>query len=458
MTGAWTDRRLVLASSILVASSLFVAGKLAAQPRDSVAEAARSTAARTAEDTLSLRALHAAALTRDPRASASQLIRAAGAVRDATIARDRFADPVLGGQLTHQSDVTAVPLRVPGNDIPSPPFTRYQVTLELDQPLYDAGAVTARRAVERARTREADADLDARLYGLTAEVNAAVFTVLLQQAQEDALRETDAVLAQRLAEARRRVQEGAALARDTSLLVAERLRLQEQREAVMSRQTVARAQLEALTGRRLPPRVEAPHVLPLDRLTLGAPDAATPRTRPEFARFEATRARLADEVRASAVEGRPRVSAFVQAGVGRPGLNQLRPDADAFYLGGVRVAWRPFARRDVHDNTEALRAQQRITDLEEQAFAEQLARVTLADIAEIERLDQQVVRDSALVAARTEIARVARLELDEGVITTAQWITAHADLTDARLAAERHRVERTWAWARLYTTLGLPLP
>lgn len=412
----------------------------------------------TDRDTVSLRDLHAAAIARDPRTGSSVLMRAASARRDEVIARDRFADPVVGGQLTHQSDVTAVPIRLPGSDIPAPPFTRYQLTLELDQPLYDAGAVTARRAVERARTDEADADLHTRLYGLTAEVNAAVFTLLLQQAQDDALRETDAVLVQRLSEARVRVREGAALARDTSLLVAERLRLDEQRAVVASRQQVARRQLRALTGRELPGRIALPTLQSLDAIDRASRDHAIPRTRPEFTRFEATRVRLAEEVRASAVEGRPRVSAFLQTGLGRPGLNQLRPDTDAYYLAGVRVSWRPFARRNVHDNTEALRAQQRITQLEEQAFAEQLARATLSDISELERLEAQVQRDSALVQARTEVARVARLELDEGTITTAQWITAHAELTDARLAAERHHVERVWAWARLYTTLGLPLP
>jgi outer membrane protein TolC len=267
------------------------------------------------------------------------------------------------------------------------------------------------------------------------------------------------VLDRRIEETRLRVREGSALARDTSLLVAERLRVDEQLDAIETRHRVARAQLQALTGRDVSADVTVPAVLTLDRL--GAPaalTAATPRTRPEFARFEATRARLAREVRASAVDGRPRVSAFLQAGVGRPGLNQLRPDADAFYLGGVRVSWRPLAHRDASRNAEILRLQQRITDLEEQAFADQLGRAVLAEVAEIERLDALAARDSALIANRADIERVARLELDEGLITTAQWITAQADLADARIAARRHEVERAYAWARLHTTLALPLP
>lgn len=412
-----------------------------------------------AQDTLSLRALHEAAMARDPRAGVPALLRSVRDLRDEVLAGDRVARPLVAGQLTHQSDVTALPIRLPGSDVPAPPFTRYQVALELDQPLYDAGAVRARRAIERARTSEADADLRARLYGVTSDVNVAVFTLFLQQAQRDALREARAVLDTRLDETRLRVREGAALGRDTSLLVAERLRVDEQLDAVESRRRVARAQLRALTGRDVTGDVTVPAVLALDRL--GAPAAlatTTPRTRPEFARFEATRARLAEEVRASAVDGRPRVSAFLQAGVGRPGLNQLRPDADAFYLGGVRVSWRPLAHRDAARNAEVLRLQQRITDLEEQAFAEQLGRAVLGDIAEVERLEVLAARDAELVTSRAEVERVARLELDEGLITTAQWITAHADLADARIAARRHEVERAYAWARLHTTLALPLP
>jgi outer membrane protein TolC len=411
-----------------------------------------------AQDTVSLRALHEAAMARDARAGARDLLHTASRLRDQVIAGDRYARPLLAGQLTHQSDVTALPVRLPGSDVPTPPFTRYQAVLELDQPLYDAGAVRARRSVERARTTEADADVQARLYGVTAEVNAALFTLLLQQAQEDALAETLAVFDAQLAEARVRVAEGAALARDTSLLVAERLRMEEQRELLRTRRNVARAQLRSLTGRDVG---ERPALPALDAFAAARPATLgddTPRTRPEFGRFEATRARLAEEVRATAVESRPRVSAFVQGGFGRPGLNQLRPDTDAFYLAGVRVAWRPLANRDAERSAEALRVQQRLIDLEAQAFADQLTRVVLADLADIERLDALVGSDRAQLAARAEVARVAQLELDEGIITTAQWITPQAELADARLAAARHDVERAYAWARLYTTLALPLP
>ena len=422
-------------------------------------DAGRESLGSQAPDSLSLRALHEAAMARDPRAAVPELLRASRDLRDQVIAGDRFARPLLASQLTHQSDVTALPIRLPGSDVPTPPFTRYQVALELDQPLYDAGAVQARRAIERARSTEAEADLHSRRYGVTTEVDAAVFTLLLQQVQRDVLRESRAVIERRLEEARLGVREGVVLPRDTSLLLAERLQVDEQLGVVAARTRVAREQLRALTGREITGDVAVAEVLPpADGSAPMATLERTPRTRPEFARFEATRARLAEEARATAVEARPRVSAFVQAGVGQPGLNQLRPDADAFYLGGVRVSWRPLAGRDAHRNAEALRLQQRIVAQEEQAFAEQLARVVLADRAEIDRLDTLAARDAERIAARAEVERVARLELDEGLITTADWIKAYAELAEARLVARRHEVERAYALARLHTTLALPLP
>jgi outer membrane protein TolC len=413
-----------------------------------------------AQDTLSLRALHDAAIARDARSGAATLIRQQGALRDRVIASDRYAQPQFNAQATHQSDVTQLPLRVPGTDIPTPPFTRYQVSLDLDQPLYDAGSVNARRAVERTRTNESEADLRARVYGITFEVNATVFTLLLQQEQQQELRAVRRALEQRLAETRLRVSEGVALGRDTSALLAEQLRVDELLDLVVSKRAAAASQLASLTGRTVSAHtpIALANMAGTETLPSAPVDALRLRERPEFARFDATRARLAEEANATAVDARPRVSAFVQAGMGQPGLNQLRPDSDAFYIAGVRAAWRPFASRDAERRAEQLRVQQRITDLEEKAFAEMLARASTADAEEIERLTTLIERDVQVIAARTEIERVARLELDEGLTTTAQWITVQTDLAEARIAAKRHTVELALARARLFTTLGLPLP
>ena len=406
----------------------------------------------SAVDTLSVGELHAAASTRDPLTQAPAVLRASHELRDRLIAGDRFAKPQLNAQATHQSDVTQVPIREPGSGFPTPPFTRYQLTLDLDQPLYDAGSVRARREVERYRLGEAEAEVEEQLYRRRFDVNAALFAVLLHQEQLDALEATDRTLSQRLDETRQRVREGVTLARDTSLLAAERLRLAQSREEIDSRRRASVAVLSHLTGRHFG-RDRRLH-LRVSELEAGS----VARDRPEFERFDAVRARLAQEAQAASVETRPRISAFLQAGVGQPGLNQLRPDADAFYIAGVRASWRPFARADAERRAEQFILQQRLTDLEERAFAEALERSTRAEREEIAMLEATVARDSAAIAMREHVERVARLEFDEGVSTASAWVAAQTDLLSAHITAKRHAVELAHARVRLLTLLGLPIP
>lgn len=427
-----------------------------------------SPSAARAQEVLSLAQLHADAIAHDARSRTPALLREASALRDRVIATDRFAQPQLNAQATHQSDVTELPIRIPGSSIPTPPYSRYQLTLDLEQPLYDAGAVKARRAVERGRLSEAESDVAQQLFRLRFDVNVAVFTALLQQEQLDALDATRTLLDQRMLEAAARVREGAALARDTSVIRAELLRLDEARASVVSRHRAALRTLASLTGRtfdsavrlRVPdmPVSEAARAPVAASVSLMSKANELARTRPEFARFDATRARLELEGRAAAVDARPRVSAFVQAGVGQPGLNQLRPDADAFYLAGIRANWRPFARGDANRRAEQTRLQQRMTDLEERAFVEALERATIAEREEISTLEDARARDRAVITAREQIEQIARLEFEEGTTTAAAWISTQSDLLAARIAARRHLVELSYARVRLLTTLGLPLP
>ncbi len=426
-----------------------------------------SPACLSAQDSLTLGELHAAAVAHDPRADMPALLRRASILREQDIATARRLQSGVNGQATYQSDVTALPISLPGSAVPEPPYARFQLTLDLEQPIYDAGAVSAQRAVERARLGEATTDVATQLYRRTQEVNTALFTVLLMQERVAALDVALADLTERLREVRSRVIEGSAVSRDTSAIRAEQYRVEESRAELEANRRAALISLGALTGRSFDQTVAlrvaalsipetATDALLRDPETLRA-QALQDRARPEFAAFDATRVRLDEEAAALGVATRPRVSAFVQGGVGRPGLNQLTRDTDPFYIAGVRATWHPFERGKVARREEQVRVQQRLTDLQEHVFAENVERATEADRTEITRLVEARTRDEALEAARADVERVARVQYDEGATTATAWVSARADLLDAQLQLRRHAVELEYARARLLTTLGLPV-
>ncbi len=410
-----------------------------------------------AQDTLSLGALQAAAVQRDPRAVQPELLRAASAQRLTTLDMERRPQLAFNGSASHQSDVTQIALKLPGASVPTPPKDRWQATLDLQQVVYDGGSIAARQSVERARLAESSAAVDAALYRLRGEVNGAFFSAYLLQ---ERTREFDALLGDleaRLQLARARVVNGAALPRDTSAIVAEQLRAVLARDEAVSARRASIAVLERLTGRT----IAEPSVFALPALALevarsrdeGRVEAL--RARPEFAQFARTRERLEREAALTHVENRPRVLAFGQAGLGRPGLNQFRTDPDEFWQAGLRIEWRPWTWRSADRASESLRLQQRIVTTEERALADQLARAVESDLADMQRLQQALVSDARLVALRDDIERQARAQFTEGAITGAEYVETRTDVVEANLTLQRHRAELAQAEARYLTTLGL---
>src|SRR5262245_19544566 len=53
------------------------------------------------------------------------------------------------GQATYQSEVTSIPVKVPGIDIDAPSKDQYKIQAELSQLIYDGGNTSAQKNVQR---------------------------------------------------------------------------------------------------------------------------------------------------------------------------------------------------------------------------------------------------------------------------------------------------------------------
>ena len=426
---------------------LFAAAALLAPP-----------AAAQSPDTLSLAAAQEAALRSDPRGRQRELLRRATDLRQAVIGTDRLPRFSVSGAVSHQSDVTRPTLGVPGLSIPELPRDRWQTTLDVEQPLYDGGDVSRRRALERARHAESEAAVGVALYELRSEVNAAFYSAFLLDKRAREFEALASDLEARLAAVRARVDAGAALAGDAAAIEAELVRAQLRHGEARASRRAALAVLSDLTGSP----VDSGAVL---RLPEGQPELTGPtdpgtigalRRRPEFEQLRRSRLRLEREVEATGLENRPRLFAFGQAGLGLPGLDQFRRSSDAFWQAGLRLEWRPWTWRSAGRRAAAIRLEQEVLATEEAALGRRLARAVAADLEDISRLRAALVDDERIVALRVGVERQARAQYDEGTITTPDYVEARTDVLEARLELERHRVELAQARSRYLTTLGIP--
>ena len=201
-------------------------------------------------DTLQLAQLQAEALAHDPRADQRTVLAQGAALRQAEIRRQWRPQLSLGGTLSHQSDVTFLPLRLPGTSVPVPPRDRWQAVADVQQLLYDGGAARRRMAVEGARLAEGDAGVTAALHPLRDEVTRAFFDAALLASRDAELSALAGDLAQLLEDTRVRVREGAALPRDSALVRAA------WRRATGAVEEARSGRAAALAVTRAPPRAD----------------------------------------------------------------------------------------------------------------------------------------------------------------------------------------------------------
>jgi outer membrane protein TolC len=177
--------------------------------------------------------------------------------------------------------------------------------------------------------------------------------------------------------------------------------------------------------------------------------------RPELEGFERMRDVRARQADVGGAATKPRVSAFVRGGVGRPGLNMLSTRAEPYWLGGVQVQWNPLDWGRTAREREVLALERDAVSADAAAFRDALRRQTVSDVATLDRLEQVLGTDDEIVTLREQIVREAGSRFRESAITVAEYVDRQTDLLTARINRDLHRVELAQARAAYLTTLGL---
>ena len=411
-----------------------------------------------AADSLRLATLQAEARAADPRQAQLALQAREAALQQRNIAAERLPLVSAAAQAQYQSQVLRIPIQLPGGQqFPTPLHDAYDAHVEAQESLFDPSAAP-RRGVVRAELAQSDAATHTALFGLQREVNDAFFAAASLQERARAVASTITDLTARLREARERFRQGAALPGDTATFAAAILQRRQDEIQFLADRRAAIARLAELTGRPLGDG--APLALP----ALGPAAAAARRgldslrARPEYAQFAAARDLLERQTQVQSAREMPRVSAFARVGYGRPGQNLLGTSFQTYWLGGVQVQWTPFTWGTVDRDRQVLEVQRQIVATSEAAFTAQLRRSLQGTLATINQLDSTLSMDDRIVALRERIEEQARAQLEEGVVTSADYVDRSTDVLDARLARVMHRVALERARADLLTTLGLEIP
>jgi outer membrane protein TolC len=162
--------------------------------------------------------------------------------------------------------------------------------------------------------------------------------------------------------------------------------------------------------------------------------------RPEYGLFDLQKQQLSDNRRLLSAADRPKISAFSQVGYGRPGYDFLNENLHDYYLVGIGLKWNFIKYGETKRQKKILDLNQEIVDIKRDSFDENLAVMLEYEKQNMSKYTDMIEKDKAIVDLRKSVTRSAYARLENGTITTTDFLVNSNAEIQAKLQMENHEI------------------
>ena len=347
---------------------------------------------------------------------------------------------MVGAQATWQTAVATFPellsnlMKTQGMDIPGIRKDQYQVSVQVDQPLWDGGQGRAQRELAEARAREQSGQLDVDMYALEQRIDDLYFGILMLESRISQSETMISLLKSNWEQAKAMIRGGVALQSDADAIEAEILQARQSLSSLQSASRTYRQVLELFIGEPIPEDLERPS-MPVLRET----------PRPELTLLDAKIGTLAAQEGLVKSAVLPRVSLFAQGWYGYPGLDMFRSMSSADWtwnaIVGIRMNWNVSALFTRDNQLQQISTAKSQAEVQKDLFSFNTRLQSIGLDADVSRIQNQATEDARICQLRRRIRQSAESKYRNGTITIAQLLKAITDETTAEAAAENHVLE-----------------
>jgi outer membrane protein TolC len=164
-------------------------------------------------------------------------------------------------------------------------------------------------------------------------------------------------------------------------------------------------------------------------------------TRPENILFDYQKEKLDATSGMISKQNKPTVFAFTQLGYGKPGLNMLSEQFDSYYYIGIGVSWKFWDWSTTKREKQILSLNKDLISSQEDSFNKQIQVALKNENSKIKIYEEAIETDKQIIKLREEVSESARFKLDNGVITSTEYITELSKETQAKIAFETHKIQ-----------------
>ena len=362
-------------------------------------------------------------------------------------------------QATLQSDVTSWPEQLRsvyqqmGLDMKGLKKDQYRVGIDVQQMVYDGGAISSQKAIAREQGRVQEAQTEATLYQVRQRVNDLYFGVLLLDEQLKLNENLQSVLAaneQKLASMYKR---GTASESDYNNVRAERLSVVQQAADLQSQQRSLKQVLGAFCGIEVKELTKPEGPVEADAAMAIAPAAL----RPEMKAFDAQLRLTEARERALDAQLKPRLSLFATGFYGYPGYNMFEDMMNRKWslngMVGARLSWNIGALYTRKNDKARLQTERSLNDARREEFLFNNNLQQLQQSEDIQRYRTLMATDAEILQLRSAVRKAAESKLAHGIIDVNDLLREINSETAARVQQSVHEIQWLKAISDLeYTT------
>jgi outer membrane protein TolC len=371
-----------------------------------------------------------------------------------TLEKNLLPQIEFNAQGSYQSEVTTFALELPNVKGPTPlSKDQYKATLDVKQIIWDGGVIGLQKKVLNANEQVETQRIEVEIAKLKERVNALYFNVLQADANVDILKILKKDLASRKAKAEAAVLNGVALKRDVLTIEVEDLKANQRLTELQSARAAAVRILALLTGKNLAENAvfERPS---LRGTKQEGNNIGLQIDRPELKLFDLQKSLIDRQLDINALKNYPRIMAFGTAGYGRPGLNFLKNEFRPYALAGVTFKWNltDFYSKTLKNDLQVIRNNAQVIDIQRDVFLLNTKSVMEQESAEITKYQKLIETDRQIVALRGKIKESATAQVENGTLTTNDYLIELNAESQARLNLELHQLQLLLAQITLKTT------
>lgn len=336
-------------------------------------------------------------------------------------------------QATYQNDVTQFPVKLPNVNVESLSKDQYKVFADVSQTIYDGGNIRNQKNLAKIQSEVQNIQTEVELDKLKERINQIYFGILLTDKQLLQLKLTKSDINEGIKKAEAQLKNGVIFRSNLDVLKAELVKLEQREIELKSVKQSFSQMLSYFIKKSLDENTQ----LQTPEKTL----VTETNNRSELKLFDAQKSLIETQKKLINTKNTPKLGAFFQGGYGKPGFNMLKNEFDTFYIAGVRLNIPITGFYTKKNDLQLLDNQSQDIEIQRENFLFNQNFTEIQQKNDLDKIQNLIDKDDELITLRKSIKKASLAQLENGVITTNDYLREVTAEEQAILTKITHEIQ-----------------